>query len=98
MEGLTTELISEMDKPGPRYTSYPTAPNFAADFGPARFAEALGALGKSDRPLSVYVHLPFCQTLCLFCACNTVITKKEGVASRYLDALEGEIEAVAKAI
>jgi oxygen-independent coproporphyrinogen-3 oxidase len=96
MEGLTPQLLAEMNKPGPRYTSYPTAPVFREDFGPAAFGEALGRLG--DGPISLYVHLPFCATLCLFCACNTVITKKAGVAERYLDALEGEVEAVAGAL
>ncbi|HVY61505.1 MAG TPA: oxygen-independent coproporphyrinogen III oxidase, partial [Planctomycetota bacterium] len=74
---------------------------FKADFGPADFGAALGELGKTDpeaRPLSLYVHLPFCSTLCLFCGCNTVITKKEGVAGKYLDALEVEVATVAKAL
>ena len=99
MNGLTRELLEEMNKPGPRYTSYPTAPNFRSDFAAERFAAALARLGETDpesRPLSLYVHLPFCATLCLFCACNTVITKKPGVASRYLDALEGEVRAAAR--
>jgi oxygen-independent coproporphyrinogen-3 oxidase len=100
MEGVTPELIEEMNRPGPRYTSYPTAPQFKESFGPAEYADALARFGRepAERPLSVYVHLPFCGTLCLFCACNTVITKKPGVASRYLDAFEAEVATVARAI
>jgi oxygen-independent coproporphyrinogen III oxidase len=97
MEGVTLELLEAMNRPGPRYTSYPTAPVFKEDFGAEKFAAALRRFGATDRtrPLSLYVHLPFCHTLCLFCACNTVITKKAGVAERYLDALEKEVETVA---
>jgi oxygen-independent coproporphyrinogen-3 oxidase len=98
---VTEELLRELDKPGPRYTSYPTAPNFTDAFRAADLEAALGRLGAADpaaRPLSLYVHLPFCAHLCLFCACNTVITRKPGVASRYLDALEGEIGAAARAL
>jgi oxygen-independent coproporphyrinogen-3 oxidase len=99
MEGVTLELLQALDKPGPRYTSYPTAPSFTAAFGPDAFAGALSRLGATDpaaRPLSLYVHLPFCKRLCLYCGCNTVITTKAGVASRYLDALEAEVKTVAR--
>ncbi len=92
---VPTELLREMSVPGPRYTSYPTAPSFAESFGAEAFAGALGRFAATDRPLSLYVHLPFCRSLCLFCACNVVITRKEGVAARYLDALEREVETAA---
>jgi len=97
---VTPELLQEMNKPGPRYTSYPTAPHFTPGFGVKEMEAALARFGRepAERPLSLYVHLPFCATLCLFCACNTVITKKAGVAARYLDALLGEVKAARRAI
>jgi oxygen-independent coproporphyrinogen-3 oxidase len=96
---VTEEMLEALNRPGPRYTSYPTANVFTPAFGPDQFASALERLGATDpaeRPLSVYVHLPFCRALCLFCACNTVITRKPGVAARYLDALAVEVQTVAR--
>jgi oxygen-independent coproporphyrinogen-3 oxidase len=94
------ELLERLSIPGPRYTSYPTANVFHARFGPADYARALRRFGEARpaRPLSLYVHLPFCRSLCLYCACNVVITRQAGVAARYLDALEREAALVAGAI
>ena len=93
---VTAELLARHDKPGPRYTSYPTAVEFhdgvTTDDYLGRLAEA-DQLG--DAPLSVYMHLPFCEARCLFCGCHTVITKHRNVADPYLDLLKRETEMLA---
>ena len=84
-------LIARHDRPGPRYTSYPTAVEFEEvdpSFYEARLAEA-DALG--DAPLSVYMHLPFCEERCLFCGCHVIITRHRERAEPYLDVLKQEI-------
>ena len=90
------ELLARYDRPGPRYTSYPTAVEFhdgvTADVYAAHLARA-DAL--PDAPLSLYVHLPFCEERCGFCGCNVVITPHRDVAGRYLDYLEREIDLLA---
>jgi len=80
---------------GPRYTSYPTAPVWKETVGPARYREELGRedIDPTDG-LSLYVHVPFCESLCHFCACNRVITRDRSRAAAYLDAIEREIAAV----
>ena len=78
---LTPELITRMDRPGPRYTSYPTAPVFSPTFGEVAYADALKAAGERDAPLKLYVHLPFCERLCTYCACNVVVRKHIGIAA-----------------
>jgi oxygen-independent coproporphyrinogen III oxidase len=85
-------LVRKYNVPGPRYTSYPTAPQFTEAIPP----EALVAAIRRDnadaaRPLSLYFHLPFCETLCWFCGCTTVITLKRDAAADYLDRLEKEL-------
>jgi oxygen-independent coproporphyrinogen III oxidase len=92
----TVDLIKKHDKPGPRYTSYPTANEFTEDFGSSDYAGRLAEAGTtSDQPLSLYIHLPFCNKRCSFCACNVVITKREDVVEKYLEYLPREIELVA---
>jgi oxygen-independent coproporphyrinogen-3 oxidase len=95
---ITEELLRRLDKPGPRYTSYPTADRFVDAFGPPQYAQALceraeggGAIGGSQ-PLSLYVHIPFCESVCYYCACNKVVTRNHGRAAEYLDALEREVD------
>src|SRR6185295_8160922 len=66
-------LIEKYDRPGPRYTSYPTAPHFEDDFGPGEHARLLAASHARGLPLSLYVHVPFCDTRCLFCGCHVQI-------------------------
>lgn len=82
---------------GPRYTSYPTAPEWREDFGPEALAARLEAAGQAgaSAPLSLYVHLPFCKSLCWYCGCNVVISKDAGAADQYLDHLELELAMVA---
>lgn len=92
---ITREMLEKYDLPGPRYTSYPTAPEWNEDFGATEYREALLRAAESpDQPLSVYVHLPFCQERCLFCGCNVIISKHPEVSEKYLDHLYREIEMV----
>ncbi|MGR3585523.1 MAG: coproporphyrinogen III oxidase, partial [Pseudooceanicola nanhaiensis] len=74
----------------PRYTSYPTAPIFSPDVGAAHQAEALAALDP-DEPVSVYLHIPFCERLCWFCACRTQGTKTLSPVESYIGTLEQEL-------
>ncbi len=89
-------LLGRFDVPGPRYTSYPTADRFVEAFDAQAFANWLGKRGASGAatPLSLYVHLPFCNTVCYYCACNKVITRDHGKTPRYLAALEREADLV----
>ncbi|MFO1220995.1 MAG: oxygen-independent coproporphyrinogen III oxidase [Burkholderiaceae bacterium] len=90
---LTEPMLRRLDTPGPRYTSYPTADRFHTGFGAAEYAQALAAVrAGGDKPLSVYVHIPFCESLCYYCACNKVVTRHHDRAARYLDNLIREIE------
>ncbi|QPC30248.1 oxygen-independent coproporphyrinogen III oxidase [Caldimonas thermodepolymerans] len=96
---LTQEMLARFDVPGPRYTSYPTADRFVEAFTAEQYRQALeqrasaaGAVGGRRAPLSLYVHVPFCESVCYYCACNKVITKHHERAAEYLDALEREIE------
>ena len=90
------ELIQKYDRPGPRYTSYPTAPEWTDALGPAQFAEHLARADAQKGPLSIYVHLPFCREMCRFCGCNVVATHDRTRADAYLDVLEKEVALLAK--
>jgi oxygen-independent coproporphyrinogen-3 oxidase len=92
----TEELLRRYDRPGPRYTSYPTALEFHEGVDNAAYARALEHAAAQRAPLSFYLHLPFCEERCLFCGCNVVITKKREVARRYVDVLAREIREVAR--
>src|SRR6218665_4218188 len=89
------DLIRRYDRPGPRYTSYPTALQFNDQVAGNALVQALAESRKALRPLSVYVHVPFCANICYYCACNKVITKDRGRAQAYLQRLEQEIQLVA---
>jgi len=96
-ESVTTELLQKYDRPGPRYTSYPTAIEFNENFGAAQYLDRLEIAAKSpEKPLSLYIHLPFCHDRCTFCGCNVIITKKTEVSEQYLDTLMREIPLVAE--
>lgn len=86
-----TDLIKKYDIAGPRYTSYPTAVQFTADFTEQDYRAQAALSNQSDRDLSLYFHLPFCDTICYYCACNKVITKDRNKADPYLQALHKEI-------
>ena len=88
------DLIQKYDRSGPRYTSYPTAPHFHEGFGPADYRAAARATNTEapKRGLSLYYHIPFCDTLCFYCACNKIATKDRSKAATYLDYLFREIE------
>lgn len=89
------DLIRKYDRPGPRYTSYPTAPEWTDAFGPERYAEHLSRADGAGGPLSVYVHLPFCREMCRFCGCNVIATHDRTRADAYLDVLAKEVALVA---
>ena len=93
-------LIRKYDVAGPRYTSYPTADRFHTRFGAAdaRAAFELNRNTAADAPLSLYVHIPFCEQLCYYCACNKIITKHHERATAYLDALEAELALVLESL
>jgi oxygen-independent coproporphyrinogen-3 oxidase len=86
-------LIAKMSQQGPRYTSYPTADRFRAGYGHADYENVVGRLGQASQrlPLSLYLHIPFCESLCYYCACNKIITKERDKAVIYLDYLMREI-------
>jgi oxygen-independent coproporphyrinogen-3 oxidase len=89
------ELIKKYDRPGPRYTSYPTAPEWSEGFKQPQYEEHLARANRSAEPLSIYVHLPFCREMCRFCGCNVVATHDRSRADAYLDVLEREVALVA---
>ena len=96
MSTITPELLSRFDVPGPRYTSYPTADRFVEAFDQADHIQALtqrqnGTFGKPSA-LSLYVHIPFCESLCYYCACNKIITKHKERSAQYLTYLSKELD------
>jgi oxygen-independent coproporphyrinogen-3 oxidase len=93
---LDFALLQKYDRRGPRYTSYPTAPQFTTAIAPADLLAALAADGRdSSHPVSLYFHLPFCESRCWFCGCTTVITRRTNLADAYLDTLEPELACLA---
>jgi oxygen-independent coproporphyrinogen-3 oxidase len=90
---FSPELLRRYDRPGPRYTSYPTAPQFSDDFGEFALRDAAVASNGDPIPrrLSLYVHVPFCQSPCFYCGCNRIITRDTGRVAPYLDRLKREI-------
>lgn len=91
---IDEQLLRRFDVPGPRYTSYPTADRFVEAFGNDSYIQALGQrrAGSMALPLSLYVHIPFCESLCYYCACNKVITKHHSKSEEYLRYLSRELE------
>ncbi len=85
------ELIGRYDKSGPRYTSYPTAVQFSDQFGEEAYRSWAARSNASGRPLSLYFHIPFCDTVCFYCACNKVVTKDRSRAAPYLERVHKEI-------
>lgn len=83
-------LLARHAKPGPRYTSYPAVPIWTSTFDAERHETALAECGRSG-PVSIYAHVPFCASLCHFCACNRVITRDAKLVDRYLDGIDAEV-------
>ncbi|MCE2857388.1 MAG: oxygen-independent coproporphyrinogen III oxidase [Comamonadaceae bacterium] len=102
MSLITPELLTRFDVAGPRYTSYPTADRFVEAFSPSDLRQALDlrtqGLGQKSRPLSIYIHIPFCESLCYYCACNKIITKHHENAQPYLLYLAKEVALYTNAI
>lgn len=86
-----TEIIRKFDVSGPRYTSYPTADRFTNDFTPEQAKIALQNRDKNS-PLSLYIHIPFCNTVCYYCACNKIITKNHSFSQEYLQYVFKELQ------
>jgi oxygen-independent coproporphyrinogen-3 oxidase len=89
------ELLRRHDRPGPRYTSYPTAPHFHDGFGEAALRAAITASNGPALPLSLYVHVPYCSSPCFYCGCNRVITRDHGKGVAYVARVLGEADQIA---
>ena len=94
---MERHLLARYDRPVPRYTSYPTAPHFTPAIGAGNYRRWLAAV-PTDTPLSLYVHIPFCDTLCWFCGCHTKIVRRYTPVSRYLALLGQELDLLAAAL
>ena len=94
MINIDIDLIKKYDKPGPRYTSYPTAPHFTEEFTSEKYLdEIIRTNNQANQPeLSLYYHLPFCDTLCYFCGCNMIITRNRDRIKEYIKYLKNEID------
>ena len=95
MMNISPELLQKYDVPGPRYTSYPTADRFVEAYTEADYIRALhdrrDGIASRSQALSLYVHIPFCESLCYYCACNKIITRHKTRAAEYLRMLEREV-------
>ncbi|MCF7521248.1 oxygen-independent coproporphyrinogen III oxidase [Neisseria sp. ZJ106] len=91
------DLIASLPQSGPRYTSYPTADRFHSGFDEEKYRHALSLrnLGALNKPLSLYIHIPFCNTICYYCGCNKIITKDKSRADAYIEYLEKEMALLA---
>jgi len=93
---IPIDLLRKYDRPGPRYTSYPTAPIWNAEVGSDAYRKTLkAASAHTDKPLAIYCHIPFCRKRCFYCGCNTYVSNSQSRADEYLDRLIREIETVA---
>ena len=95
MSSVSPELLKRFDVPGPRYTSYPTADRFVEAFGSGDYVQALEQRRSGAAmalPLSLYIHIPFCESLCYYCACNKIITKHHSRGEAYLRYLGREVD------
>src|SRR5437899_6152368 len=95
---ISEEFLDKYNRPGPRYTSYPTAPVWNESFGPDDLERVLADSNAKAAPVSLYMHIPFCESLCLFCACNVVIQKDKKVSPPYLGVLKEEMERVSRSV
>jgi oxygen-independent coproporphyrinogen III oxidase len=95
---VSEEFLAKYNRPGPRYTSYPTAPVWNDAFGPDDLERVHEQSDHARAPVSLYMHIPFCESLCLFCACNVIIQKDKSVATPYLGILKRELERVSRSV
>jgi oxygen-independent coproporphyrinogen-3 oxidase len=95
---VSEEFLAKYNRPGPRYTSYPTAPVWNDAFGPDDLERVHEKSNLARAPVSLYMHIPFCESLCLFCACNVIIQKDKAVAPPYLGVLKRELERVSRSV
>ncbi len=89
---VNLDLVRKYNVPGPRYTSYPPATRFTGSLTWPTLAKALLENNRTERDLSLYFHIPFCESLCWYCGCNTVITRQRSNGATYLDAIEKELD------
>ncbi len=97
---IDPDLLQRYDGSGPRYTSYPTADRFVEAFDEATYRSWLGrrGIGGMARPLSLYIHIPFCRNVCFYCGCNKIITRDHGRSAKYLRYLAREAALVSEAL
>jgi oxygen-independent coproporphyrinogen III oxidase len=95
---VSEEFLARYNQPGPRYTSYPTAPVWNDTFGPTDLEAVHAAADAARTPVSLYMHLPFCESLCLFCACNVIIQKDKRATLPYFDVLKKEVARVSESV
>lgn len=95
---VAKHLLERYERSGPRYTSYPPAPHWSEGFDDAVYLDALRGAGQREGSWSLYVHIPFCEALCTYCACNRVITRDHAVAGPYLEGIEREAEQLVAAL
>jgi oxygen-independent coproporphyrinogen-3 oxidase len=95
---VSEEFLARYNRPGPRYTSYPTAPVWNDSFGPADLEKVHEEAERAKSPVSLYMHIPFCESLCLFCACNVIIQKDKRVSPPYLDILKREVRHISRSV
>ena len=92
---VSLELVKKYSKPGPRYTSYPTAPHFSTEFTDSDWTEEIRSNNhNANKPLSFYFHIPFCYSLCYYCGCTTTITRDYSQSQKYLEYLISEMELI----
>src|SRR5258708_10620895 len=91
-------FLKKSNPPGPRYTSYPRARVWNDAFGPADLERVHDEAERAHTPVSLYMHIPFCESLCLFCACNVVIQKNKSVAPPYLEVLKQEMKRISRSV
>ena len=95
---VSLDQLRKYNQPGPRYTSYPPAPHFGPEIGPAEAREVYASRGPDAPPLSLYLHLPFCEAMCTYCGCNVIVSRDRSIVDRYLAALLPEIDMVSEAL
>lgn len=93
---IDTELLKKYSRPGPRYTSYPTAPVFSSEFTAADYMEEIHRTNAAETPppLSLYFHIPFCDTLCYFCGCNMMVTRDRKKINNYVQYVKKELDLI----